>query len=281
MACVTPSFTTDSIAGTEHKAIPRSADKWQSSSLIRSGVIPTAPLVHSRGITTRTLNLYHKLFVRCPKLGVQPFAKALCDIEGSAFRPYLSTELYAAFDVYVSLLNGVRARIKSLLGREGRSWRMLNSCPCCQYRLKEDDQLDVRMITQMDGNDSLRRVERKEDILQEKEEGGQDLPPASKERIDRRVAGEDYFASRAETQFWDEENWENIAVVVEGQDGELTSESLEHLWEEGRCEDRWHNMQDKNTTRSAGKFFEHGWFVLLCRHMMFILACDMVKSGEL
>ncbi|KAE9388003.1 hypothetical protein BT96DRAFT_947939 [Gymnopus androsaceus JB14] len=118
-------------------------------------------------------------------LGVQPFAKALCDLEGSAFCPYLSTELYAAFDVYVAILNSIRKQNKSLLGREGQSWRLLNSCPSCQYRLKEDEQLDVRMITQMDGNVSLRRVERKEDVLQEKEESGQDLPAASKEPIDR------------------------------------------------------------------------------------------------
>ncbi|KAF9061859.1 hypothetical protein BDP27DRAFT_1142312, partial [Rhodocollybia butyracea] len=29
------------------------------------------------------------------------------------------------------------------------------------------------------------------------------------------------------------------------------------------------------------KFFENGWFVLLCRHMILMLTCDMVKSGEL
>ena len=109
------------------------------------------------------MNLYHKLFVRSPRLGVQPFAKALCDLEGVAFRPHLSSQIYAALDVYISLLNGVRERVRSLLGRQGRNWRMLNACPSCQYRLHEDDHLEVRMIASMDGNDSLKRVERKED----------------------------------------------------------------------------------------------------------------------
>lgn len=39
----------------------------------------------------------------------------------------------------------------------------LGTCPSCQYRLVEDKELPVRMITAMDGNDSLKRVERKEE----------------------------------------------------------------------------------------------------------------------
>ncbi|KAE9399083.1 hypothetical protein BT96DRAFT_765460, partial [Gymnopus androsaceus JB14] len=50
--------------------------------------------------------------------------------------------------------------IRAALGRQGQNWQMLNACPACQYRLHEDDELDVRIIAQMDGNDSLKRVER-------------------------------------------------------------------------------------------------------------------------
>ncbi|KAE9391994.1 hypothetical protein BT96DRAFT_831189, partial [Gymnopus androsaceus JB14] len=240
------------------------------------GILPTAPLRHSYGITIRTISLYHRLFVRCPRLGVQPFAKALCDLEGVAFRPYLSSQIYAAFDIYVSLLNGVRRRVRATLGQEGRSWRMLNACPACQYRLKEDDDLDVRMIATMDGNNSLKRVERKEDCLVDKEEAGVELPPASRERIDRRVAGQDYFMSLEETKVWDESNWENIDEPAPAADG-----LLKHVWAEGRCEERWHNMKESNTVKSAAKFRENGWFVMLCRHMMILCVCDMVQSGEL
>lgn len=154
---------------------------------------------------------------------------------------------------------------------------MLNACPSCQYRLCEDDELDVRMIGQMDGNDSLKRVERKEDRWAEKEEAGLELPPASRERIDRRVAGQDYFASLEETKVWDENNWSSIEDPAPSADTEL----LHHVWAEGRCEERWHNMKEANTVKSAAKFRENGWFVLLCRHMMVLAVCDMVQSGEL
>ena len=263
--------------GVEYREIPRTDDKFDSASLIRSGILPTSPLKHSTGFTIRTISLYHKLFVRCPRLGVQPFAKTLCDLEGVAFRPYLSSQIYAALDVYVLLLNGIRKHARAALGREGRDWRMLNACPACQYRLHEDDVLDVRMIAQMDGNDSLKRVERKEDRLADMEEAGFELPPTSRERIDRRVAGGDYFASLEETKVWDESNWSSIEETATGADASL----LQHVWAEGRCEERWHKMKEANTVKSAAKFRENGWFVLLCRHMLVLAVCDMVQSGEL
>ncbi|KAF9060672.1 hypothetical protein BDP27DRAFT_1429783 [Rhodocollybia butyracea] len=264
------------IFGTEFKHIPSSHDKWQSESLVRSGIIPTAPLVHNKGVTIRTVNLYHKLFVRCPRLGVQSFAKSLCDLEEMAFRPYLSTELYTAFDVYLSILREVRKRTKLSLGRSGREWRLLNACPSCQYRLKEDNKQDVRMLMAMDGNDSLKRVEHKEDVLQEREDAGEDLPEASKERIDRRTAGEEFFVSRAETSKWDEGNWGSLQLP-QGDDVSPT----DTFWGDSGCEEKWQNMDEKKTAKESSKFFENGWFVLLCCHMVMMLACDMVKSGEL
>ncbi|KAE9398022.1 hypothetical protein BT96DRAFT_995208 [Gymnopus androsaceus JB14] len=249
------------VFGTEYREIPRTNDKFDSASLIHSGILPTSPLKHSVGFTICTISLYHNLFVRCPRLGVQPFARTLCNLEGVAFRPYLSSQIYTALDVYVSLLNGVRKRVRAALGRQGRNWRMLNTCPALQ----------------MDGNDSLMRVERKEDQLADKEEAGIELPPASRERIDRRVAGEDYFASLEETKVWDKSNWATIEETSSGADAAL----LQHVWAEGHCEERWHNMKEGNTVKSAAKFRENGWFVLLCRHMMVLAVCDMVQSGKL
>ncbi|KAJ3729773.1 hypothetical protein C8R42DRAFT_570096 [Lentinula raphanica] len=263
------------MSGSSYRAIPPSNDRWQSARLVRSGIIPTSPLKHSVGFTLRTISLYHKLFVRCPRLGVQPFSKAICDVEGVAFRPHLSSQLYDALDVYLAIVRGVRKRTREMLGRSSRDWRMLNSCPACQYQLKEDPKLAVRMIVTMDGNDSLKRVERKSDALQEKEENGVEILPRSREKIDRRVAGVEYFLSRAETDAWNESRWEALAAGAP----ELASSS-NHTWLESQCEERWHNMQEKNTVKSSAKFFENGWFVLLCRHMIFLLACDMIKSGE-
>ncbi|KAJ3717365.1 hypothetical protein C8R42DRAFT_644620 [Lentinula raphanica] len=256
------------------KTIPCSTNGFQSASLVRSGIIPTSPLVHSLGFTVRSINLYHKLFVRCPRLGMQSFSKSICDMHRIPFKPHLASQLSVAFDLYVAILNAVRDRVRSHLGRRGRDWRMLNACPSCQYQLREDENLDVRMIISMDGNDSLRRVERKEDILQEQGSSGEATTQVSRERIDFRVAGADYFVSREETQAWDEDNWAEVR-------SEQADAVGDHDWVDGRCEGRWENMNDAKTSRSINKFYEHGWFVVLCRHMMLLLACDMIKSGEL
>lgn len=131
------------------------------------------------------------------------------------------------------------------------------------------------MIATMDGNDSLKRVERKEDRLVAEEESGEVLPPASREKIDRRTAGEDYFLSKKETDCWNEKNWGEIVPLVPSNPLE------EYIWANGECEDRWNNMKEQNIVKSAARFHENGWFVLLCRHMMVLSACDMIQSGEL
>ncbi|KAJ3755177.1 hypothetical protein EV360DRAFT_50218 [Lentinula raphanica] len=256
------------------KTVGCSTYRFQSASLVRSGIIPTSPLLHAVGFTLRSIDLYHKLFVRCPRLGMQSFSKSICDIHRIPFKPHLASQLSAAFDLYVAILNIARERVRAHLGRQGRDWRMLNACPSCQYHLVEDENLDVRMIITMDGNDSLRRVERKEDVLQEQDNGDEAIGQVTRERIDHRVAGADYFASREETQAWDEANWSSLHP-------EQADAVADHNWVESRCEGRWENMNDAKTSRSINKFYEHGWFVVLCRHMTLLVACDMIKSGEL
>lgn len=138
------------------------------------------------------------------------------------------------------------------------------------------------MIVEIDGSDSLRRVERRGDAALEplkegESEGVQRLGPL-KERTDRRIGGGDYFLSWNEVDVWAKENW--VDMPTEGQPADTPKTALEMLWEEGRCEERWNNMKEKNTARSVGRFYEWGWFVLLCRHMFLLLACDMIRSGE-
>ena len=252
---------------------------YDSSSIILAGLLPTAPLSHKTAVTIRTISLYHGLFTRCPKLGIQPFAKALCDLRGVAFKPYLSTQLSIAFDVYVAILNGVRLEVRRHLGRDGDTWRMLNTCPACQYRLQDEVKLDIRMLATFDGNDSLRRVERTNELKHSASVDEEAAPTAapSRERPDCRVGGGDYFLAPGEVDRWEEKSW---ADVNELGDGFTLSAAEQHLWEEGQCEERWHNAQDKKTARSVGKFMECGWFVLLCRHMMMLKCCDMIRSGE-
>ncbi|KAF9065536.1 hypothetical protein BDP27DRAFT_1424740 [Rhodocollybia butyracea] len=156
---------------------------------------------------------------------------------------------------------------------------------CCRVKagnLREGEEdatamvLEVIDVFAMDSNDSLKRVKRKEDILQEREDAGEDLPAASKECIDCQTAGEDYFVSWAETAKWDERGWESLQLPQ----GD-PSAPPENFWADSGCEEKWQNMDEKKTAKETLKFFENGWFVLLCRHMIMILACNMVRSSKL
>jgi hypothetical protein len=47
------------------------------------------------------------------------------------------------------------------------------------------------------------------------------------------------------------------------------------------CVDRWRNAGPEQRKRMFSVFDESGIFIAACRHRFVLLACDMVKSGEL
>ncbi|KAJ3911844.1 hypothetical protein F5877DRAFT_54846 [Lentinula edodes] len=240
--------------------------------MVRAGVFPSSPLRHNHAFSTRTLHLFHDLFCRCPRLSIQPFIKSLCDVQGLPFKPYLMQQFSSAYDAYLEVRSRIRKLVAQALGRDSPTWRILHACPCCQNELEEDDPLEIRMMVAMDGNDSLKRVERRKDAADDSlaEVAGSGVV----ERTDPRQAGGDYFISRVSVDEWAEENWKNAPVLVP-QDS-----FRDWVWKTGRCEEKWHNASDKNTGKSWAKFDENGIFLLICRHGLVLSLSDMVKSGE-
>ncbi|KAJ3806841.1 hypothetical protein F5876DRAFT_90874 [Lentinula aff. lateritia] len=240
--------------------------------MVQAGVFPSSPLRHHHAFSTRTLHLFHDLFCRCPRLSIQPFIKSLCDVQGFPFKPYLMQQFSSAYDAYLGVKSRIRKLVAQTLGRDSPTWRILHACPCCQNELVEDDPLEIRMMVAMDGNDSLKRVERRKDAADDSlaEVAGSGVV----ERTDPRQAGGDYFLSRASVDEWAEENWKNAPVLV-------PQDSFQDwVWKTGRCEEKWHNASDKNTGKSWAKFDENGIFLLICRHGLVLSLSDMVKSGE-
>lgn len=47
------------------------------------------------------------------------------------------------------------------------------------------------------------------------------------------------------------------------------------------CVDRWRNARSDQYKKTHSVFEETGIFVASCRHRFVLLACDMIKSGEL
>lgn len=178
----------------------------------------------------------------------------------------------SAYDVYLEVKKRVRSRVDVALQRSSPNWRIMHACPCCQFELKEDDALEVRMLVAQDGNDSLKRVDgRKEAGDDSKAEA---MEARSTNRFDPRQAGGDYFLSREEVDKWEDSNWENIPTF------DPEGEARQWSWSTTNCEEKWLNADDSKTGKSWAKFDENGIFLLICRHGFVLSFADMVKSGE-
>ncbi|THU80237.1 hypothetical protein K435DRAFT_823707 [Dendrothele bispora CBS 962.96] len=229
------------------------------------GYLPCSPGNPSVVITIRAVEYYRVLFLRCPRLSVQPFVKALCDIHGVPFKPYLREQFSICFDLYLSILAEAKTRVNRALGRDGVNWRVENTCPACQYRLAGEEKLKFGMMGCMDGNDSLKRVQRKSSGM---DDLGNVLVGAgpSRERMDSRTGGGTYFLSREEVDQFARPSSQNDAAMLNTEDSP--------------CAPRWKNMSDKLTASMWAIFEETGLFLSLCRHGFVLLAADMVRSGE-
>lgn len=122
----------------------------------------------------------------------------------------------------------------------------------------------------MDGNNSLKRVERREGYTTA---DGVKVSGESVEAIDDRAAPRDYYIPAAE-----------VDRFAKGGGEELLKGFLpDPKWAEGTdgCGDGWHNMKEHITQKARGVYAETGIFGAFCRHSVCLLICDMIRSGEL
>jgi len=93
------------------------------------------------------------------------------------YQPGVRDQISNGWDAYLSITREVQRRLDVALGHDMPNWRALNSCPCCQYevchicfyslppdsfKLVGEPPLKFRKISMIDGNTSLRRVNRRE-----------------------------------------------------------------------------------------------------------------------
>jgi uncharacterized protein YrzB (UPF0473 family) len=117
------------------------------------------------------------------------------------YRPYLCQQFSIAYNLYLDIRRRTDERVMKVLGRDS-TWRMKHTCPACMYKLVGEDQLIFHMLTTMDGNDSLKRVLRRERRTMENDETGELTLAKSSERMDNRDAGDGYFISREKVEKW-------------------------------------------------------------------------------
>lgn len=212
------------------------------------------------------------------------------------YRSYLMKQLTICVDIYLEILDVVDRRIQLALKRDMPLWRLKHACPTCTYELHDELPLHFKMLFTMDGNDSLKRVDRSGWDLGPIEEGlDGELLCARHELTDSQEVRGDYYLTRSQVEIWRERgsllsapatirflplHYSNLTNFCFSIDFTFSQESQETHTECSPCTEWWKNMSDQLTSKAWSIFDETGVFVAICRHGFVLTIADMVKSGK-
>ena len=258
-----------------------STDAYVCAALIRQGLMPCAPYSPTTAISIRALELFRLTHHRCPHVTVHSFVKTLCDMHCVPFKLYLLRQFSIAFDLYLSIRTAVDRLVSASLERDDEDYRIKHVCPSCTYVLEDEEKLKFSLLYTMDGNDSLKRILRREAVPEPTaeapagqavsgsvEEVSQPILGASSEVKDSRTAGRGIYLTREQVDEWAKE------LPMEEEPGFDYDD-------DNPCAERWQNMKTAFTAKMWGIFEETGLFLALCRHGFVLILVDMVRSGEL
>jgi hypothetical protein len=185
-------------------------------------------------------------------------------------------------------LHRVDVRVSVALGRDAPNWRLRNTCPSCFYKLEDEPVLKFSFLCEMDGNNSLKRV---------------DFSSRGQvERLDNKCFRMDYWLTPVDVDIFKHEvkassvcliskmydNYSHILQSDASNDNSCsTSEQPDVLNDINSnsagfsCVERWRNAGPEQRKHMFAMFAESGIFIVACRHGNILLACDMIQSGEL
>ncbi|KAF9035953.1 hypothetical protein BJ165DRAFT_1509152 [Panaeolus papilionaceus] len=226
-------------------------------------------LLMSVAFTVRTLQMFQTSRNRCPQTSIHSFVKTLCDLYQRPFKRSISRQFSICLDLYLELRRQVEHRVMATLQRNSPDWRLRHACVACTYTLKDENPLKFKMLYTVDGNDSLKRIARREAGLQYDDEDATTHPVlgASSESTDSRRVGQGLHLTKEEV---------DTLSSQQSVEEDITDED-----DGNPCAERWRNMKTTLTARMWGIFEETGIFMALCRHGFSLLMTDMVRSGEL
>ncbi|KAG2117740.1 hypothetical protein DEU56DRAFT_874074 [Suillus clintonianus] len=216
------------------------------ASLLKS----SSPIRPTVAITIRTLDMYRQSHRVTPHFSIHAEAKMLCFLHGVYYRRHLAEQLRISYDVYLELHRRIDHRLDKVLGHDSDNWRMLNSCPACQYKLTDEPPLEFSILCACDSNNSAKLVD-----------------PAIR-------GGQEHL----DTQIGTSSIWLNESYVDVFKDEPDSVDSAEPCTV---CVDHWRNAAPKSQKKMFAIFKKSGIFITVCRHGLLLTICDMVRSGEL
>ncbi|KAG2120042.1 hypothetical protein DEU56DRAFT_928749 [Suillus clintonianus] len=235
--------------------------------LIYHGYLGCTPLYPTVAISLRTLAAYRQTHRVCPTFSFQAQCKALCFLHDIPYRPYLTTQLSAAFDIYLQILQRIDQRLRTALKRDTPNWRLLNACPACFYKLEDEPDLPFDWLVTMDGNNSLKRWD--------------STIYGTNARLDSRKVQSDIWIDPDTVDKFNGEVRGHAAMSNRGDDALIDDTTAETNPAPFSCADRWKNAGPEMRKKMFSVFDESGIFIAACRHRLVLLGCDMIRSGEL
>ncbi|KAI0083022.1 hypothetical protein BDY19DRAFT_901037, partial [Irpex rosettiformis] len=264
-------------------SIVQSSGEAANVSLIRQGLLGCAPIDPAFAFSIDTLELYHRLRRRHPRLGIQAMMRALCDVHEVNYLDSYREQLSIAFDAYLDILRRVRQDVDHALGRDTPNWRIKNACPCCNYRLKDEPKLIPSRLLAMDGNNSAKRV-------------------ASAGLVNFSTFQSDYFLSHEEVDRFKSEVKRCKCKDVPGNDPMVDSDSKdedngndapwlpditkpENVTDEQvntmSCTENWKASAEEHHRKVLDIYHQTGIFGSACHHHFIEKFCEIIRSSEL
>ncbi|KAG1785797.1 uncharacterized protein HD556DRAFT_1456348 [Suillus plorans] len=151
--------TVDILASVSSISVLQAADELANVSLINMGLLGCSPIQPKIAVSLQCLELYHQIRRRKPSFSVQAMVKVLCALHNRSYFQALRDQFAIAFDAYLNILRRVRELANTALKRDTPHWRMLHSCPACNYKQENEPTLIPARMDSMDGNNSLKWVD--------------------------------------------------------------------------------------------------------------------------
>ncbi|KAF8828050.1 hypothetical protein HHX47_DHR4001030 [Lentinula edodes] len=231
-----------------------------------------SPLVDGRDFDINILDI-HDL----ARVAVIPCGE---DDEGAValvtYRRGYRSAISDAFDTYIIIRRHLDSRVAHELGQDTQNYRVLSSCPPCNYELKDEPPLKFSRMFVLDGNNSLKRMQ-----------GAGNRQVAD----DRVYQDSDYFlpeeyvnqfgneVPRGRTQTEDEDAEEpGLEQGGDPTDGQTSMSETSPLQ---KCTSNWKAAAGDAAKKMWDGFHETGIFASACRHGFIIWLTDMIRSGEL
>ncbi|KAG0691551.1 hypothetical protein DFH29DRAFT_1017956, partial [Suillus ampliporus] len=252
--------TVDILVSTPLMSVLQAADELANVSLINVGLLGCSPIQPKIAVSLQCLELYHQICWCKPSFSVQAMVKVLCALHNVRFFQLLRDQFAIAFDAYLDILRRVQELANIALKRDGPHWRMLHSCPACDYKQENEPALIPARMDSMDGNSSLKRVD-------------------GSGHADERVFKTSYLISPDEV-----DTFKDDVRLRPGTHGTAITDTAGGTTpagvSESACTDNWKtaNTISDNTVKV---FEQTGIFISACRHGMIQTLAEMRRSGEL